>query len=198
MRKNKITKSKIDPERLRILYKRGASDADIAEEFGVTVPAIEYQRRKFGCIKQRSSAKEVDIDKFHAMYNDGATDTTLAKEFEIPLWRVHNIRQLFGYVTQTTRRVNYERIRELYDEGLADLVIAKELGISSVTVSKWRHDNDLPITNTHYRRMIEVRHENNILMDEMEKLIPTKNLVDDESLFHDTAFLEDLMQRKLR
>jgi hypothetical protein len=192
-----VAKQKVDTKELKRLHEKGLDDSSIAASLGVPLASTRYYRNKLGLSPNKSDVKAIDVDKFKKLYAEGANDAKLSREMDISTWRVRQLRAKLGYKIQSDKCIDYAHMRELYDAGCTDLSISRQLGVCSVTVGKWRKLNNLPIVNTQYKHMIEARNKNyeQFKKDEIKHNGCVTN--DSESLYGNTKFLEQLMNRKI-
>lgn len=190
-------------EKLRELYYSGFSDEEIGTELGTSVHSIKYQRRINGFVNRKKFSCGVNINKFCEFYESGLSDSKLAEEFELSSYHVKQLRKELGYISQTEKRRNeivatHDKMLELYNKNYTDVAIGRELGVTKGVVYRWRIANNLPISNDHYKRMVEARISNNAMIEELDNLPIANKFADPDSLYNNIDFLEELLNRKLK
>jgi hypothetical protein len=190
-------KTGFDIDRFKKRHGDGLDDDQLASEFKINPATVRYHRNKHELAPNSKQNDTVDLELFRQLYSEGANDEELGYRFDIPQWRVRRIRRQLGYGNKLPRNIDYDAIRFLYDQKLSDSAIADKLGICAVTVGNWRRANELPIRNEQYRNMINKRRENTTKFMEDDLSGKFKVVEDEDSLFSDTDFLENLMNRKL-
>ena len=92
---------------------------------------------------------KINKEEATALYLDGLLDTEIAKQLNcavitIVKWREKN-NLLSNYVIARNKKnlVTHEHVTKLWENGLKDSEIAKELKCSAVTVWKYREENGM-------------------------------------------------------
>jgi hypothetical protein len=192
-----------DITKLIELYHSGLSDEDMSVVFGVSEHCIKYQRRVYKLVNRKKCTCGINIDKFCELYEMGFSDGKLADEFNLSIYYVKQIRKELGFTSQITRHkheieCSHEKMLELYYKNYTDVAIGNEVGIKACVVYRWRVSNNLSTRNEHYRRMVEARHLNNALVEQLDKSPISDKFADNESLYNNIEFLERLLERKLK
>lgn len=144
-----------------------------------------------------TSRNDIDRVEFRRKYEEEElNDKQLAAAFDISTWIVQQIRKELSLVRQAYRHIDYQRMEALYYLGWSDVDVAGDVGCSSVTVGNWRNSKKLPINGERYRKMIESRNRNKALVEEFDS-IRTERIGGSQSLYNDTAFLEEFFGKKL-
>lgn len=106
---------------------------------------------------KRGRKSQYDWVKAEELYNQGLTDGLIAKQLEpkcthktVCLWRyVNDLPSNEGILPKNYPKhtkqgtVDYGKFRQLYDQGMVDREIAKQVGCSIFPVFKWRKINGL-------------------------------------------------------
>ena len=79
-----------------------------------------------------------------------------------------------------TKRIDYTRAKELYDQGYGDPTIAKILGCSHIAIYNWRRTTGLP---AHYGKY----------GTKSIKQVELKRVDDPESLLTDESFIKEIL-----
>lgn len=157
MEPSEETKAKYS--QFRALYDQGMNDSEIAAETGSirkTVCDWRKQNKLPPHVRRNYRDWDADDERFMPLYNRGMTDTQIADVFRMNPWNVRDWRQQKGLKANVVPRKCGGRkpwkdwaredslIRPLYERGLNDAQIAKEIGINPRTVCDWRHRFNLP------------------------------------------------------
>ena len=92
---------------------------------------------------------KIDKEEATKLYLDGLLDTEIAKHLNcskttIQQWRQRNNLKSNSVIAQNKNNlVNHERITKLWENGLKDSEIAKELKCSAISVWKFREKNGM-------------------------------------------------------
>ena len=92
---------------------------------------------------------KINKEEALALYNNGLLDTEIAKHFNcsevaIRQWRKRNYLESNLAIARGKKSlINHERITKLWENGLKDSEIAKELNCSTITVWKYRAENEM-------------------------------------------------------
>jgi len=145
-----------DDARRRELYSYGLSDREIAERVDVSRAAIKSWRRSrmLPANKSNASPKLSKSEQRRRMqfYRRGYCDFTLAQIFNLTKAGVVTWREASG-LPINKRDMRQPRLAEadeerrlvLYRRGLSDVAIAKEIGSTSNTISRWRYRRGLTL-----------------------------------------------------
>jgi hypothetical protein len=145
-RKNQIT---IQQEEERMcLYKEGLIDRKIGEKVERTESAIASWRKVRGLPPNKR--RKVTKEKFLESYRNGKSDRGIGVVLGIHLTTVGDRRREYGLVpkghtpTQVSQLEKEQRQR-MYDSGMPDARIAKELGRTVCVINSWRHKEGLSL-----------------------------------------------------
>lgn len=179
----------VDPEDVKKLCEKGYNDYRIARELGFGKITILNCRRKLGLPAISGVGRPHDDTKYWDLYQQGYNDLQIAKKVGLTqggifLWRKRN-----GLPPQNMRASKVDKIvkemsdsiTELYSQGYSDLRISRELNIPTYAVERWRVREELP----------------EALFDSKEVDYAVAPLRDEESLYCDTEFLENFLNKKL-
>ena len=120
------------------LFNEGLEDLAIAEALGETVTRIKEWRRRTRLLRPRGGASE----KQKKQRAEGLYGKKPPKEAFQPK-KKSAVELLLGK-QKAYGRLDKERARELYDQGLGDQRIGDELDVAKETVASWRRRNGLP------------------------------------------------------
>lgn len=134
------------------LYNQGLSDSEIARRLGLTQNAIGYWRREQDLSPNSLRGGRVLGDKEKKrleLYNQGLNDVEIATQLGLTheaifAWR--KSRDLLPNGRTDSRRlvlVNEDKIRLLYNQGLNDSEIGREIGCERYTITYWRRAHGL-------------------------------------------------------
>lgn len=179
----------VDPGDVKKLYEKGYSDYRIARELEFGKITLLNCRRKLGLQAINGVGRPHDDTKYWDLYQRGYNDLQIAQKVGLMqggifLWRKRN-----GLPPQNVRASKVDKIAEemsdsiteLYSQGYSDLRISLELNIPVYAVERWRVRDELP----------------EALIDSKEVDYTVAPLGDEESLYCDTGFLENFLNKKL-
>lgn len=142
-----------DDALVRKLYAEGRTDHEIGRAVGVSAGAVFRWRQKYSLPtlqpRRNGYTKAVEdpevMEKMRAMWAERRTDAEIARELGLKYFVVRNCRIDSG-LPSTLQAVqkNEALVRQLYDKGLHDSEIAKEIGVLGNAVYRWRRKNQLP------------------------------------------------------
>jgi uncharacterized protein YjcR len=93
--------------------------------------------------------KKIDKEKADKLWLDGKLDTEIAEHLNCSQQTVYNWRKKNGLrnnkaiASRNKNSVRHEQLTKLWEDGLKDSEIAKELKCSTITVWKYREDNGM-------------------------------------------------------
>lgn len=142
-----------DDALVRKLYEEGRTDVEIANAAGVSRNAVFRWRQKYSLptlqARRNDYSKAAEgpevLEKMRAMWAEQRTDAEIARALGLKYFVVRNCRIENG-VSSALRSVHKSEalVRQLYEEGLNDGEIAREIGVCGNTVFRWRKENNLP------------------------------------------------------
>lgn len=142
-----------DDALVRKLYEEGRTDVEIANAAGVSRNAVFRWRQKYSLptlqARRNDYSKAAEgpevLEKMRAMWAEQRTDAEIARALGLKYFVVRNCRIASGIPStfQAVRR-NEALARQLYDEGLHDSEIGREIGVRGHAVYRWRKENQLP------------------------------------------------------
>lgn len=136
-RKQAPARPPMDELRAMELFNEGLEDLAIAEALGETVTRVKEWRRRTRLLRPRGGASE----KQKKQRADGLYGKNPPKEAFQPK-KKSAVELLLGK-QKKYGRLDKERARELYDQGLGDQRIGNELDVAKETVASWRKKNGL-------------------------------------------------------
>lgn len=136
----------------KAIYDAGHTDAAIAAAVGVHPSTIERWRHKRGLKGHRDHRgrfQSIDTEKAMELYKAGKTDKEISEALlcstgTIRYWRRENGLKSFTSSGKPKVSADWDAAMRLYEKGLSDVKISKELGCSPQTVHRWRRRNNLP------------------------------------------------------
>lgn len=145
-----------DDTQRRKLYSYGMSDREIAQRTDVSRAAIKSWRRSRALPANNSNASpklsKSEQRRRMQFYRRGYCDFTLAQIFDLTKAGVVTWREARGLpinkrdMTQPRlAKVGEDRRLVLYRRGLSDVAIAKEIGSTPNTISRWRYRRGLTL-----------------------------------------------------
>ena len=147
-------------ERMNALWWDGKTDQQIAETLGIHYKTVRSWRIRHGLDlnpDQRGPKSKWDHERAMELYRAGFLDKDIAREVgakpgAVSAWRARmNLpsNRAVAKVSGLKAPVDLDRIRDLCGQGLPDLLIAEELGISRNYVAKIRKRLGLPAVRKH-------------------------------------------------
>lgn len=150
----------------RELYDRGMNDIEIAEATGVNRKTI-CDWRKMNKLPAHALLHRLDLEEcdeiYRPLYEQGMTDSQVAEACGVNPWNVRDWRQRRrlkanlmrgrsgGRKPWKDRQEEDRLIRPLYERGLSDTQIAKEIGTNRRAVCEWRHKFNLPVNGRKFQ-----------------------------------------------
>ena len=97
----------------------------------------------------RGRFQSIDTEKAMELYKAGKSDKEISEALAcstgtIRYWRRENGLKSLTSVGWPKNPVDWDAALRLYEKGLSDVKISKELGCSPQTVQRWRRRNNLP------------------------------------------------------
>lgn len=152
-REQKPKEPRYDWEKAQALYEAGKNDAEIARELGCTANSVRLWRKRCGHASRVPKGwhpePRYDWAKGRALYDAGWSDANIAKELgcsndTVGKWRKREKLPANKSVKLGTKLYDWDKGRKLYEAGMNDCQIAKELGCTDKAVRNWRFRRKLP------------------------------------------------------
>jgi DNA-binding CsgD family transcriptional regulator len=87
---------KFSDEKLLKLYRQGLTDKEIADELGVTQPAVRYRLQKLGLKNNCHEEKSTDPQKVKILHSLGVTSVGIALILKINIQTVSEVLKQLG------------------------------------------------------------------------------------------------------
>ena len=157
-RKERVKAQAFDREEARALWEQGLNDREIGQRLGVCDTTIWAWRKVEELPPNRKET--LNAVKMTELLQAGLTDAEVARELGIRAKSVEAWRNRRGIKRNPTAREReiqdrMQRRAALYEQGLNDAEMARELGIPTVTVRRWRWKLNLPENGGRVRRRLD-------------------------------------------
>lgn len=149
LRKGKRTnKSNVDRERLKELLESGVTIATIAKMFGVSRQAVHNWMKDIDYVRYTPfDARKVKLkEQLRALLKDNPylTCQELGEKLKVSHVTVLNYLDEMGlkrqHIASAKRQANVKQALKMYAQGKKMSSIAKKLGVSAITVSRYLHN----------------------------------------------------------
>lgn len=155
----KRKRHQINEEEALKMHQRGASDREIAEEFGVTKDAVKAWKWRTGLMEQSEETK-AKYAQCMGFYEQGMTDGEIALATGMKRKAVCDWRKQNKLPPQKRPHREWgkddERFMPLYESGMNDVQIADVFGLNYWNVRSWRHRRGLKANKSGKEKIEEI------------------------------------------
>lgn len=144
-----------DMELARRLYDEDATDSEIADAVGLSRQAVARWRKQNGLPSKHqpvgsARALSVDLDELRRLHAEGCSDAEIAERLGFGRAWIGELRMRLNLPAnrrmpgESERQARYQKMMELYQQGLEDAEIARKVFVQTPSVFSWRKRNGLP------------------------------------------------------